>query len=50
MVLAGNRAKQVLWTNVYQDALVRRTMCIFIQISVTSSAWVVHLLHCIAEL
>lgn len=23
MVLAGNRAKQVQWTNVYQDALVR---------------------------
>lgn len=24
MVLAGNRAKQVQWTNVYQDALVRK--------------------------
>lgn len=23
MVLAGNKAKQVQWTNVYQDALVR---------------------------
>lgn len=28
MVLAGPRAKQVQWTNVYQDALVRGTFYI----------------------
>lgn len=28
MVLAGSRAKQVQWTNVYQDALVRN--CTFL--------------------
>lgn len=30
MVLAGNRAKQVQWTNVYQDALVRKMSNIMI--------------------
>lgn len=28
MVLAGNKAKQVQWTNVYQDALVREAFYI----------------------
>lgn len=33
MVLAGQRAKQVQWTNVYQDALVWKITIIFIIIS-----------------